>query len=64
MCGEAARTSLKEGNNTAKGINSGIGYLLAGPYLLIFAGGIIWYRARKKAKRAQALAMNADQPTA
>jgi uncharacterized membrane protein len=52
MCGEAARTSLKEGNNAAKGINTGIFYLLAGPYLMLMGGGFVWYRARKKAKLA------------
>ncbi len=54
MCGEAARTSLKEGNTTAKGLNAGILYLLLGPYLMVMAGGIIWYRKRKKAKKALA----------
>ncbi|MCX8480147.1 MAG: hypothetical protein ORN56_10175 [Chitinophagales bacterium] len=54
MCGEAARTSLKEGNTTAKGLNAGILYLLLGPYFMVMAGGIIWYRKRKKAKKALA----------
>lgn len=53
MCGETARTSLKAGNNSAKGLNAGIAYLLLGPYVLLMTGGILWYRARKKA-RAQA----------
>jgi hypothetical protein len=63
MCGEAARTSLKEGNNTAKGINAGILFLLSGPYLMIGAGGFIWYRSRKKAKRlhAEYIANGGDQ---
>ena len=52
MCGEAARTSLKEGNTSAKGLNAGILYLLLGPYLMVMAGGIIWFRKRRKAKKA------------
>jgi flagellar basal body-associated protein FliL len=51
MCGEAARTSLKEGNNTAKGLNDGIVYLLAGPYILLAAGGFIWWNHRRKVRR-------------
>lgn len=54
MCGEAARTSLKEGNTTAKGLNAGILYLLLGPYLMVMTGAILWYRKRKKAKKALA----------
>jgi len=55
MCGEAARTSLKEGNTTAKGLNGGILYLLMGPYVLLSAGGIFWWRHRKKVQRLMAL---------
>jgi hypothetical protein len=55
MCGEAARTSLKEGNNTAISLNAGILYLLLGPYVLLMAGGIMWYRHRRKFKKMQAL---------
>jgi hypothetical protein len=51
MCGETARTSLKEGKNDAKGLNAGIFYLLMGPYALVLAGGIIWYRQKKKAQK-------------
>jgi hypothetical protein len=55
MCGEAARTSLKEGNNTAISLNTGILYLLLGPYVLLMAGGIMWYRHRRKFKQMQSL---------
>lgn len=58
MCGEAARTSLNQGNNTALGLNTGILMLLAGPYLLVMAGGYIWYRNRKKAKAIEAENLN------
>ncbi|MEY2829371.1 MAG: hypothetical protein RIQ33_1229 [Bacteroidota bacterium] len=55
MCGEAARTSLKEGNNTAISLNAGILYLLLGPYVLLMAGGVMWYRHRRRFKKMQAL---------
>lgn len=51
MCGEAARTSLKEGNTTAKSLNSGIFYLLMGPYLLLMTGAIMWWRHRRKIRK-------------
>ena len=55
MCGEAARTSLKEGNTTAMGLNGGILYLLCGPYFLLMIGGVIWWRHRKKVQRLMAM---------
>ncbi len=55
MCGEAARTSLKEGNTTAIGLNAGILYLLLGPYVLLSAGGVMWWRHRKKVQRLMAM---------
>ena len=51
MCGEAARTSLKEGNTAAIGLNGGILYLLLGPYVLLMGAGIFWWRHRKKVQR-------------
>lgn len=37
-----------EGTTIAKGLNTGILYLLAFPFLVIFGGGIYWYLNRKK----------------
>lgn len=37
-----------EGTSIAKGLNTGILYLLAFPFLVIFGGGIYWYLNRKK----------------
>ena len=54
MCGESARTSLSQGNTSALGLNTGILMLLAGPYLIVIAGGYIWYRNRKKARALEA----------
>ena len=55
MCGEAARTSLKEGNTTAIGLNTGILYLLLAPYILLMIGFVSWYRHRKKVRRLMAM---------
>jgi len=55
MCGEAARTSLKEGNTSASSLNTGIFYLLLGPYALLTAGGVMWWRHRKKIQKMQSL---------
>lgn len=37
-----------EGTSIAKGLNTGILYLLAFPFLVIFGGGLYWYLNRKK----------------
>ncbi|MBI6119250.1 hypothetical protein [Salegentibacter maritimus] len=39
--------------SAAKGINNGILYLMAFPYLLVGALGFFIYRSRKKAKKIQ-----------
>lgn len=44
MCTTAVESNNKSGANTTKGLNSGILYLLAAPYLLAGVGGYIWYR--------------------
>jgi uncharacterized membrane protein YphA (DoxX/SURF4 family) len=49
MCSVNAEQSVKNGNTQGKGLNSGILYLLAIPYLLISGIGILWYvKYRKK----------------
>ena len=49
MCTVSAEQSVKNGNTQGKGLNSGILYLLAIPYLLISGVGILWYvKYRKK----------------
>ncbi|WP_285010462.1 hypothetical protein [Pedobacter faecalis] len=49
MCSVNAEQSVKNGNTQGKGLNSGILYLLAIPYLLISGMGILWYvKYRKK----------------
>lgn len=52
MCKAAVESSIKSGqSNAGKGLNSGILYLLAAPYLFVGALGYLWYKNyRKKSK--------------
>jgi hypothetical protein len=50
LCKANAETSLKDGNDTAKGINIGIMYLLVIPYVMIGGIGYWWYVKNKKHK--------------
>lgn len=43
MCSANAEQSVKNGNTQGAGLNNGILYLLAIPYLLITGVGILWY---------------------
>ena len=52
MCRVVAESSLEEGgNNFAAGLNDGILYLMAFPYILIAVVAFFWYR-QKRAVRA------------
>ncbi|MGB4774124.1 MAG: hypothetical protein WBP45_03040 [Daejeonella sp.] len=44
MCNLTAENSVKNGNTQGKGLNSGILYLLAAPYLAVAVIGFIWYK--------------------
>jgi hypothetical protein len=52
MCKAAVESSIKGGqSNAGKGLNNGILYLLAAPYLFVTVLGVVWYRKyRVKAK--------------
>lgn len=53
MCKSSVESGLKNGNSTGLGLNDGILYLLAMPYILVAGVGIFWYksfRARRAAK--------------
>jgi hypothetical protein len=52
MCKAAVESSIKGGqSNAGKGLNNGILYLLAAPYLFVTVLGIVWYKKyRVKAK--------------
>lgn len=49
MCSVNAEMSVKNGNTQGAGLNTGILYLLAIPYLLFTGVGALWYlKYRKK----------------
>ena len=50
MCKIAAESNLKNGGSQGKGLNLGILYMLATPYLLIGGIGLFWWKNRKKDK--------------
>lgn len=48
MCRMSAESNLKNGGTEGKGLNNGILYLLATPYLMIGGIAYFWYRNRRK----------------
>lgn len=48
MCRMSAESNLKNGGKAGKGLNKGILYMLATPYLLIGGIAFVWYRNRRK----------------
>ncbi|HLP96102.1 MAG TPA: hypothetical protein VK168_18800 [Saprospiraceae bacterium] len=46
MCKGAAEANLKQGGGDPKGLNNGILYMLAIPYLLVGTIGYWWWRNR------------------
>ena len=50
MCKAVAESSREGGSPIAEGLNDGILYLMAFPYLLMLVVGIAWYRHSKKAE--------------
>lgn len=48
MCRISAESNLKSGGSAGRGLNAGIIYMLATPYLLVGVIGYIWWRNRKK----------------
>jgi hypothetical protein len=44
----AAESNMKEGGTMGKGLNTGILYLLAMPYLAVITFAMLWKRNRKK----------------
>lgn len=48
MCKGAAETALKQGGGDPQGLNNGILYMLAMPYLLVGAIGFWWWKNRRK----------------
>lgn len=48
MCTLNAEQSVKDGNTQGKGLNRGILFLLAMPYLAVGAIGYLWYKKYRK----------------
>ena len=48
MCKMSAESNLKNGGTDGQGLNNGILYMLATPYLLAMGIGYFWWRNRKK----------------
>ena len=48
MCRMSAESNLKNGGTDGKGLNNGILYMLATPYMIIGVIGFIWWRNRRK----------------
>jgi uncharacterized membrane protein len=48
MCRASAEASIKEGSSVALGLNDGILYLLAMPYLVVATLAYLWYRNYRK----------------
>jgi hypothetical protein len=54
MCRRIAETNMDNNSNkVGKGLNKGILYMMSIPYILGAAGGIIWYRNRKKIEKGK-----------
>ncbi|MBK6931144.1 MAG: hypothetical protein IPH12_09805 [Saprospirales bacterium] len=47
MCRMSAESNLKAGGTDGRGLNTGILYMLAMPYMLVAAIGFWWWRNRK-----------------
>lgn len=48
MCKMGAESNLKNGGTAGRGLNNGILYMLAMPYVMVATMGYIWYRNRKE----------------
>ena len=46
-----SNTDTKEGRHVAEGINKGIIYLVAIPYLIVFVVAYFWYRSAKRSAK-------------
>lgn len=51
MCKASSEANLKAGGGDPRGLNAGILYMLAMPYLLVLGIGIWWWRNRKKERQ-------------
>lgn len=54
MCRMSAESNLKNGGDAGKGLNNGILYMLATPYLIVGVIGYIWWRNRRREEEEEA----------
>lgn len=59
MCQATVESNLKGGGTAGSGLNNGIMYLLAAPYLAIAGIGFLWYK--KYRKKNVAIDMRAEK---
>ncbi|MBC6109074.1 hypothetical protein ACFOG5_12865 [Pedobacter fastidiosus] len=48
MCSINAEQGVKNGNTVSAGLNTGVLYLLAIPYIMAMVVGVIWYKKYRK----------------
>jgi hypothetical protein len=48
MCKMSAESNLENGGTAGRGLNKGILYLFAAPYLMVGGLAFMWHRANKK----------------
>jgi len=48
MCKAAVEANLEAGDNIGAGLNTGILYLMAMPYIAVFLFGFFWYKQQHK----------------
>ena len=48
MCQATIESNLKSGGTAGSGLNNGIMYLMAAPYLAIAGIGLLWYKKYRK----------------
>jgi len=60
MCRMAAESNLANGGSAGKGLNKGILYMLAVPYILISVVGYIWWRNNKKVNEQEEQISNSE----
>ena len=48
VCSTTVESNSKSGGTSANGLNNGIMYLLAAPYLAVAAVGFVWYKKYRR----------------
>jgi UPF0716 family protein affecting phage T7 exclusion len=48
QCAATIESNAKSGDKTANGLNKGILFLLAAPYLAVAAVGLVWYKKYRR----------------